>query len=139
MGQEKKGFLAVKFRLGYLQLKILRVLWERGSARVGQIHAALGTDHYAYTTIATMLRKMEASGLVHHREENRHYIYFPVVSESQVKRSATADFVERIFKGSLTAAVCHLLETQEISPNELKELERLIAERKKTSRNQHRK
>lgn len=124
MAQEKK------FRLGDLQLRILRVLWEKEAASVLEVHEALGVGRFAYTTIATMLRKMEQRGLVGHRVEQRRFIYFPLVTQSQVVRSATADYLERLFGGSLSAAVCHLLESRNISREELEELERLIAQRK---------
>jgi len=121
-----------QFRLGDLQLKILRVLWQKGAACVSDVHAALGKDKFAYTTIATMLRKMENRGLVSHRTENRRFVYSAAVSESQVARSAASDFVERLFSGSLSAAVCHLLETCDVTPEELEELEKLIGQRKQT-------
>ena len=56
------------FRLGDLQLRIMKILWERRLASVADVHAALAASgDLAYTTIATMLRKMERRGLVSHR------------------------------------------------------------------------
>jgi len=119
------------YRLGDLQLRIMKVLWKSGPASVAEVHAALGTGRLAYTTVATMLRKMEARGLVRHREQGRRFIYQPAVSEEEVNRSTTADLVERLFEGSLADAVSHLLDTHEVSMEELEHLERLIQERKK--------
>lgn len=121
-----------RFRLGDLQLKILRILWEKGAASVAEVHANLGKEKFAYTTIATMLRKMENRGLVSHQLKNRRFVYFPLVSESQVVRSAASDFVERLFSGSLAAAVCHLLDSCDVTPEELEELEKLIGQRRQT-------
>ena len=57
-------------RLGDLQLNIMKVLWDRGEATVTDVHAALSGDRdLAYTTMATMLRKMEARGLVERRRD----------------------------------------------------------------------
>ncbi|MGB9688523.1 BlaI/MecI/CopY family transcriptional regulator [Thermogutta sp.] len=120
-----------KFRLGDLQLQILRVLWNKQAASVQEVHEALKGRRLAYTTVATMLRKMEQRGLVGHRLEHRRFIYFPLVSQSQVVRSATTDFLDRLFQGSLSAAVCHLLDTRDLTREELEELERLIAQRKR--------
>ncbi|NMC18968.1 MAG: BlaI/MecI/CopY family transcriptional regulator [Thermogutta sp.] len=121
-----------KLRLGDLQLRILRVLWQQGECGVTEVHQALGAARYAYTTVATMLRKMEARKLVAHRPDGRRFVYFPLVKEDAVARSAAAEFVDRIFKGSLTAAVCQLLDSRDVSREELEALERLIAERKDT-------
>lgn len=119
-------------RLGDLQLRILRVLWSRRKAHVAEVQAALPDDQLAYTTVATMLRKMEARGLVRHHEEGRRFIYEAAVTEAMVTRSMSDDLIDRLFGGSLTDAVCHLLEHREISRGELNRLEELIRQRKKS-------
>lgn len=121
-------------RLGDLQLRIMQVLWGRpgGEATVGEVHEAIGRDpDLAYTTVATMLRKMEARGLVAHRAEGRSFVYFAKVAAAEVSRSMADHWVERLFAGSLLDAVHHLLTTREVSQAELRQLEKLIAERKK--------
>ena len=120
-------------RLGDLQLRIMKVLWERREATVAEVLDALDdTDaSLAYTTIATMLRKMEARGLVSHRSEGRSFIYLPQIAAEDVSRSMADHLVDRLFEGSRLDAVSHLLTTREVSKDELKQLEKLIAERKK--------
>lgn len=119
-------------RLGDLQHRILRTLWERGEATVAQVHHDLGsTAAFAYTTIATMLRKMEDRELVRHHTEGRSFIYEAAVTEAEVTSGAASHLVERLFEGSLTEAVNHLLSTREVSRAELARLEKLIAEHKK--------
>lgn len=118
-------------RLGDLQLRIMKILWLRGEASVTDVLTELaGANDLAYTTVATMLRKMEAKGLVAHRIEGRAFIYRPRVNEDEVTRSMADHFVDRLFEGSLTEVVSHLLSTRDISKDELETLERLIAERK---------
>lgn len=118
------------FRLGDLQLRIMKVLWERGSASAADMQVALG-ETLAYTTVATMLRKMEDRGLVSHRSEGRRFIYEPVIAPETVTRGMANDLVDRLFEGSLADMLSHLLSTREVSPDELRELERLIRERRK--------
>lgn len=123
--------MARRIRLGDLQLKIMKVLWDRGEANVAEVQSALKDKQPAYTTVATMLRKMEDRDLVRHRTEGRKFIYRPAVTAEHVTRSMADDLVERVFEGSLANAVSHLLRTRDVSRDELRELERLIAERKK--------
>jgi len=120
-----------KYRLGDLQLKIMKVLWDRGSATVAEVQAGLAGEKLAYTTVATMLRKMEDRGLVDHREQDRRFVYRPLVSADEVRRSMADDLVDRLFGGSLSRAVSHLLQTREISREELVQLEKTIQARKK--------
>jgi BlaI family transcriptional regulator, penicillinase repressor len=117
-------------RLGDLQLRIMRVLWDSGATTVSEVQQRLGRQRLAYTTVATMLRKMEERGLVDHLEEGRKFLYRAVVSMDEVTRSMTGDLVDRLFDGSLAEAVSHLLESREISREELDRLEQLIQQRK---------
>ena len=122
------------YRLGDLQLRIMKVLWDRKEATVAQVLEALpNASTSAYTTIATMLRKMEGRGLVAHRVEVRSFIYRAKVAEAVVSRSMADHLMDRLFEGSLTQAVSHLLSTREVSRDELTKLERMISERKKKS------
>ena len=82
----------------------------------------------APTTIATMLKKMEAKGVVTHRTEGRKFLYRPTVSEADVRRTMVGDLTERLFRGEVTALVSHLLAEHEIDPDELRQLEALLAE-----------
>jgi BlaI family transcriptional regulator, penicillinase repressor len=123
-------------RLGSLQLKIMKVLWSRPPATVAEVNDALNTaarpaGELAYTTVATMLRKMEQRGLVAHATESRTFYYRPLVAETAVATGLADDLLDRVFEGSLAGLVSHLLSHREISRDELGRLEQLIAERKK--------
>ena len=121
-------------RLGELQLKILKVLWTCGPSNVAEVRERLGGGRLAYTTVATMLRKMENRNLVRHREQGRKFIYEAAVAAKEVSRSMADQLVDRIFDGSLSATVSHLLETREVDPEELARLEKMIQAQKKNSR-----
>jgi predicted transcriptional regulator len=109
----------------------MQVLWQRGEATVGKVHKELAAERdLAYTTVATMLRKMEARGLVRHRVEERSFVYRAVIGADAVSRGMADHLLDRLFEGSLADMVQHLLSHREISREELSKLERLIAERK---------
>jgi predicted transcriptional regulator len=119
------------YRLGQLQLEIMRVLWSQGPATVSDVQRSLPDSTLAYTTVATMLRKMESRGLVTHDVQGRTFVYRAAVGERDVTRSMADDLLDRLFAGSLSDMVSHLLSTHEISRDELRKLEALIAARKK--------
>ena len=120
-------------RLGDLQLKIMQVLWQRGEGAVSDVFAVVSKERdLAYTTIATMLRKMEARGLVAHRAEGRTFIYRAAIDEHAVTSNMSEHLLDRFFEGSLADLVSHLLATREVSRAELAKIEKLIAERKKS-------
>lgn len=77
---------------------------------------------------------MEARKLVSHRLVERKFIYKAAVTEPEVAQKMTTHLIERVFEGSLADMVSHLLQTREVSREELEELEKLIAQRKTKGR-----
>jgi BlaI family transcriptional regulator, penicillinase repressor len=121
--------------LGDLQLRILQLLWQHGEMTASRVHAALQPERpLAPTTVATMLAKMNARSLVCHREEGRAFIYRAAVDEDEVARGLGDHFVQRLFDGSVTGAVMHLLRSPEVSRGELDELEKLIKDARRKAK-----
>lgn len=85
----------------------------------------------AYTTVGTMLAKLEEKGQVAHRSDGRVNVYRPLLRQDQVSRSMVTDLVDRLFNGDVTQMVCHLLDGSEVTPESLAELKRLIRQKEK--------
>ena len=106
------------------ELEILKVLWELGEGSVRDVRERLHPQGEAhFNTVQTLLRIMENKGLVAHRAEGRTFIYFAKHSREKVTRR----FLHKVFDGSLDQLVLSLLQTEDASADELKDLERLIA------------
>ena len=126
----KKGEWMTKHRLADLQLAIMHVLWERGEATVGDVQKRLAPDRpLAYTTVGTMLAKMETNGQVTHRVEGRVNIYRAVLQREKVSRSMISDLAQRLCAGDITQLVCHLLDECDVSRDELTALKKLIRQK----------
>jgi predicted transcriptional regulator len=112
-----------------LQLVILRVLWDRGSATAAEITDALRTSRgLAQQTIATILSRLEKRGIVRHETQQRQYVYSAVVNEPDVRRTMLAELTDRVFEGDVAALVSQLLSTGEMSPGDLARVKALIAD-----------
>lgn len=124
-----------KHHLASLQLAIMEILWKRGEATVAEVRDELAENRpLAYTTVGTMLAKMEHNGQVTHRSAGRVNIYRPVVEREQVQRSMVGDLASRLFGGDVTEMVSHLLDNSDVSPDELTRLKKLIREKEKEIR-----
>ena len=116
-------------QLGDLQAAIMDVLWQRGEAAVSEVHGDLEAERgLAPTTIATMLNKMEAKGVVVHRRDGRRFLYRPTVSRAEVRRSMVGELTRRLFDGRPSALVAHLLDEQGLDADEVRSLEALLAD-----------
>jgi len=114
-------------RMGRMQVRIMRVLWERGSASARKITESLGREKpVAHSTVQTLLRKLEAKGAVRHEKVERTFVFHPTVDSRSVARGATRELMERVFGGSAAGLVAHLLKEEKIPRKELEEIRKLI-------------
>lgn len=113
--------------LAELQLAIMQILWDRGEATVAEVRKALQPEReLAHTTVGTMLAKLEEAGRVSHRSDGRVNIYRPLIEREQVTKTMVSDLAERLFGGDVTEMFCHLLDTTEVTAQEIQRLKKLI-------------
>ena len=119
--------MAPPHQLTELQLAILRALWQRGRSTVAEVTESLRPDRdLAPTTVATMLSRLEKRGIVDHEATGRQFVYFPTVSESDVRVSMVRELTDQLFEGDVTALVSHLLSERELSAGDLARVKALI-------------
>lgn len=117
--------------LGKLELKIMQALWKKQPATARQITEAVNVGAgraVAHSTVQTLLRKMEAKNAITHEEQERVFLFRARFAEEEVTASATADLLGRVFGGSATALVAHLLRREDVSEAERARLRALISE-----------
>lgn len=113
------------------ELDILKVLWDRGESKVRDVHETLHAQRKtAFTTVQTLLRIMADKGLVKQRSEGRALFYSPVHTIEQV----SSRFLSRVFDGSLDKLVLNMLQAEDVSADEMRELERLISKARSAKR-----
>ena len=118
-----------------LQLAIMRILWDRAEATVLEVQTRLRPERdLAQTTIATLLSRLEKRGVVEHRLDGRQFVYRPLVTEQEVRRSMVSELTTLLFDGSSAALMSHLLRTREMNPGDLDRVKRMIAEAENGSR-----
>jgi BlaI family transcriptional regulator, penicillinase repressor len=118
-------------RFGRMQTQIMQILWTRKRASARDITDALNKEEaVAHSTVQTLLRKLEAKGAVGHETEDRTFVFFPLVEEKKAVRSATRELVDRVFGGSFSGLMAHLLENEKIGKAELEQIKKLIDEKK---------
>ena len=106
------------------ELDVLKVLWELGEAKVRAVHEVMCKEEAcAFTTVQTLLRIMADKGLVKPRSEGRTLFYSPVYTREQL----SSHFLHRVFDGALDKLVLNMLAAEEVSSEEMRALEKLIA------------
>jgi predicted transcriptional regulator len=111
------------------ELRIMRILWERGESLVSDLVDAMPENtSLAYTSVLTTVRILEQKGYVVHRQEGRAFVYSPCVAEREASRSEVRHMLHRFFGNSRERLLLTLLGDEEISADELQRLKAAIAE-----------
>jgi len=109
------------------ELRLMNVLWQKGSASVQQVLDALPKKPLlAYNSVLTTIRILEKKGYVKHVKDGRAHVYIPLVDRKDATRSEIRHLVGRFFKNSHELLVLNLLQDDAIDPEELARLRSLI-------------
>jgi predicted transcriptional regulator len=109
------------------ELRLMRILWQRGESTVGELVAALPKKTaLAYNSVLTTIRILEQKGYVQHRKEGRAFSYAAVIQEQQAGASEVSHVLQRFFGDSREKLMLALLGGGKITPEELARLKEAI-------------
>jgi BlaI family transcriptional regulator, penicillinase repressor len=118
--------------LSPLEDQIMAVIWRLGAARAEDIREALRAEHdLKDSTIRTLLRRIEAKGILEHTTEGRTFVYRPKVKPSEMANQAVRRVVDRFCAGSLPSLLIGMADDRMISADELRELAAEIERKEK--------
>ena len=118
-------------KLSDLQISVMKVLWENGKLSVSDAHKLLNQNkELALTTVATLLKRMQEKGIVDHEKQGRQYLYFPLVSEKDVKSSMLSNMLSSLFDGKPEELVHHLVAQDDVAEKDLEKIRQLLLQGK---------
>ena len=116
--------------LGTAELEVLKALWDLGPSTVRETlnHLHEQGRKIAYTTVLTMLTRLEQKGFVRSDKSGVAYVYRAKVSRERITRSRLRSLLTELFDGAAAPLVLQLVREEQLSPEEIAELRHLIAE-----------
>ena len=109
-----------------LELEIMKVLWEAGPCSVAEVQAGLASD-LAYNSVQTMLTVLIRKHRVRRtRSEGRSFLYHAAVTRERAVGSALTDMITRMFGGSGEALLLALVDTRQITREDIKRAGELL-------------
>ena len=117
-----------EYKLGSTEQEVLQALWGVGQGNVRQVLNEMHARgrNLAYTTVQTMLTRLEQKGFVESDKSGMAYIYRAAVGREEVMRSRVRSVVEQFFDGAAAPLVLQLIQTEKFSADEISELHKLI-------------
>ncbi len=112
------------------ELDVMAVVWELGSATVGEVVERLSDDLH-YSTVLTIFRTLEAKRHVRHKRDGKAFRYYPVTRSEDAGDRALERLLDKVFQGSRELLVARLVSDEGIAPEELRRIRRRLNERLK--------
>jgi BlaI family penicillinase repressor len=112
------------------ELAILHVLWEHGPSTVREVHDRTADSRaVGYTTTLKMLQVMTKKGLTLRETVRNQHLYRAQQGQRETQRRLLRDLLDRAFGGSVSRLVVQALASKRASPEEMREIRRLLAVR----------
>ena len=117
-----------QYDLGDAELGALKILWDHGPATVREVLSHLHDTgrRVAYTTVQTLLTRLEQKGYVTSNKSDMAYVYRAKLTRDRVTRSRLRTLVKQLYDGAAGPLVVELIRTEQFTSDEIEELQGLI-------------
>ncbi|GAB6007930.1 BlaI/MecI/CopY family transcriptional regulator [Dysgonomonas reticulitermitis] len=102
--------------------ELMCFFWEKGPLFVKEILSFCDEPKPHFNTLSTIVRGLEEKGFLSHNTFGNTYQYYPVVSESDFRKGTLKGVIKKYFNNSYLSAVSSLVQEEDISLEELKQL-----------------
>jgi len=107
----------------------MKALWTLGAGTVAEVRARSRDESQAepaYTTVMTLLGRMEKKGAVKVDKSREPYVYRPAFPERSARRERLREFIRSVFDGRADELVLQLVEDEALSEEDLKKIEKKL-------------
>ena len=112
--------------------EVMNVLWESSPRAATDVADEL-CDRMSWhpKTVKTLLGRLVKKGALRFREEGNRYLYTPAFPRDRFVAVESRSFVDRVFGGKATPALVHMVETMDLSDEDLRELRSILDRKRK--------
>lgn len=110
--------------------QIMKVLWAQSPLSANEIVERLeGRSNWKPKTIKTLIGRLVAKKALSYHNDNRTYLYYPIVEEQDCVLSESESFIKRVYNGSINMMIANFLEHKQLSKEEIADLKKILDEK----------
>jgi len=126
------GTNTVTERISDAEHAVMEVLWKRAPLTATEVaDQVVQEKDWSLQTVKTLLSRLAAKAVVGTERDGRRFLYSPLVERDAYLTGVSRNFVNRLFGGKVMPLVAHLAEADELSADDIREIEELLRELKK--------
>src|SRR6202795_2236886 len=110
---------------------VMEPIWQAGACTAADVIRQLRATHdWNHSTIRTLLARLVEKGALTYDVDGSRYIYRAAVSRERCVRQEGRSFLEKVFGGDVGALLAHFVADASLSPDEIEQLRRQLAQKK---------
>lgn len=116
-------------RISSAESLVMEALWRASPLSAEQIAGQVAEDQqWTEATVKSLLNRLLTKGAVAADKDGRRYLYRPLIARTDYVHAESRGLIDRLFEGRLAPLVAHFSEREALTPEDVAELKRLIAE-----------
>lgn len=118
-------------RISDAEHAVMEVLWNTAPLTAQDVAERVDpAKDWSANTVKTLLGRLLAKSVIGHEADGRRYLYRPLVARDDYVAGESQRLMDRLFGGKLTPLVAHLAERDELTAQDIAEIEALLKELK---------
>jgi BlaI family transcriptional regulator, penicillinase repressor len=118
-------------RISDAEHAVMEVLWDESPLTAQDVSERVPAERdWSANTVKTLLGRLLAKNVIAHQEEGRRYLYRPLVKREEYVSGESQRLMDRLFGGKLSPLVAHLAERDQLTAQDISEIEALLKELK---------
>ncbi|RJY08759.1 BlaI/MecI/CopY family transcriptional regulator [Aurantiacibacter aquimixticola] len=119
-------------RISEAEHAVMEVLWQRSPQSAADVCDAVCKQRgWSMPTVKTLLSRLVSKGALGTKPDGRRFLYTPRIERADYVGTESKRLVERLFGGRAAPLFAHLVQSEALTPEDIAEIERLLAEMKK--------
>jgi BlaI family penicillinase repressor len=108
---------------------VMEALWKRQPLTAEEIVAQVAAGQgWSEATVKTLINRLLKKKAIAATRDGRRFLYRPLTARAAYVQAESQGLLDRLFDGRLAPLVSHLSQSRSLTPEDIAELKRLIAE-----------
>lgn len=114
-------------RISDAEHAVMEVLWDQAPLTAQDVVERIAPERdWSANTVKTLLGRLLAKNVIAHEADGRRYLYRPLVARGDYVTGESRRMIDRLFGGRLTPLVAHLAERDQLTDDDIAEIEALL-------------
>jgi BlaI family penicillinase repressor len=106
---------------------VMKVIWTHSPCTASKIIDELsGITKWKPKTVKSLISRLVKKKALGFKDEERAYIYFPLVTEEECVKAESQSFLDKVFGGELNTALANFIENKKMSKQQIDELRKIL-------------